>query len=115
MGQARARFTVISPDGRTYRRIPGLRTAAHPVHQGPAAHIVCGGELVGGLSVHVLGESRQGCVSDVIHPGPAKHLHDLLTGNRSRETTPLTDTGSGQAIGWPAVIRNPVSGQNFPA
>ena len=37
-------------------------------------------ELVGGLVVHVLGESRQGCVSDVIHPGSAKHLHDVLTG-----------------------------------
>src|ERR1700751_5908586 len=41
---------------------------------------MCGKELVGGLIVHVLRESRQGRGGDVIHPGPVKHLHDLLTG-----------------------------------
>ena len=76
---------------------------------------MCSAELVDGLIVHLLGESRQGCVSDVIHPGPAKHLHDLLTGIGHEGTTPLTDTGSGQTIGWPAVIGNPVSGQKLPS
>src|SRR5438477_9131133 len=58
---------------------------------------MCSAELVDGLIVHLLGESRQGCVSDVIHPGPPKHLHDLLTRIGHEGTTPLTDTGSGLA------------------
>src|SRR5215469_3449208 len=49
-----------------------LQSAAQPVHQEPYGHVMVSAELVGGLVVHLLGESRQGCVSDVIHPGPAK-------------------------------------------
>jgi hypothetical protein len=44
--------------------------------------MMCSAELVDGLIVYVLGESRQSRGGDVIHPGPVKHLHDL-DGNRS--------------------------------
>ena len=81
----------------TSRSTGCLQSAAHPVHQEPYGQVMRSAELVGGLVVHLLGQSRQGCVSDVIHPGSAKHLHDVLTGIGHEGTTSLTDTGSGLA------------------
>ena len=100
----------------TSRSTSCLQSAAQPVHQEPYGQVMVSTELVGGLVVHVLGESRQGCVSDVIHPGPAKHLHDVLTGIGHEGTTPLTDTGSGLAR--PGACLSPETmgpGRSFPA